>query len=468
MAAYKPAPLSKVADARCVQLVEAAKKGRLVLYLGAGVSVADPACGPTGRDVAEFVRPVVARILDVNEDELDGASLEAMAQRVSDEAGERLDELRARAAKTIDFQGIEPNFGHIAAALLLREGLVQVVSANWDCGVEAAGRQVDVTIAGLVDAGGSVQATAGPHLSKVHGCATRPATIALTQGDIDKPQTWAVSRTQAALTSGTVVFVGLGTPGAYVHEPIVELKKTWISQAANVYVVDPQMSALWCNALGPENASKVHMASGADEFLDELLRAIVRDALDDAESRIGQLAREEQWAATMSSGLAELRKSVGAATADSVLRWWRDGVVSSTAGRQFVTDVPGQACLMTVAYLAGRDGGEVEVARVGGQQTVASGEQYFEIVARPGEHINQVEKVARHRIECRRAEGVYSDVTRRVTVVVPQAMGRFPSEVAPLDIAAGDESGADIASGVESVELRFVSAEDGVQGRLAA
>lgn len=439
-----------------------------MLYFGAGLSVAEPACGPTGRQVADAVRPFVAQMLDIDEDELDGATLEEMAQRVAEEADGRLEELRSLAAKAFNLEGIAPNFGHVAAALLIREGLAQVVSANWDCGVEAAGRRVDVTIAGLVDTAGSVQATAGPHLAKVHGCATRPATIALTQGDIDKPQTWAVSRTQSALTSGTVVFVGLGTPGAYVHEPIEELKKTWISQAANVYVVDPQMSELWQDALGPENASNVHIASSANEFLDELLRAMVRDALDNTELRVRQLARQDQWATTMTSGLAELRKRLRAAAAHSVLRWWRDGVVSSTAGHQFVTELPGQECLMTVAYLAGRDGGEVEVARVSGQQTVASARQYFEIVACPGEHINQVEKVARDRIERRRAEGVYSDVTRPITVVVPQAIGKFPSEAARLDIAAGDEGGADIASGVESIELRFVSAEDGVQGRLAA
>ncbi len=231
VAAYKPAPLSKIPDARCVQLVESAKQGRLVLYLGAGVSVAEPAGGPKGQDVAKAVRPFVAEMLGIDEDELDGASLEKMAQRVADEISERLDELRSHAVKVFDFQRIEPNFGHVAVALLLREGLAQVVSANWDCGVERAGLLVEIRIDGVARLPESIQSLSGLPIYKVHGCATRPLTIALTQNEIDEPQTWAISRAQAALTSGSVVFIGLGTPGAYVQEPVAELKDTWIAQA---------------------------------------------------------------------------------------------------------------------------------------------------------------------------------------------------------------------------------------------
>lgn len=466
VAAYKPAPLSESPDARCVQLVEAAKQGRLVLYLGAGVSVADPAGGPKGQDVAEAVRPFVADMLGIGKDELDGASLEQMAQRVADETSERLDELRSHAAKAFGFQCIQPNFGHVAVALLLREGLAQVVSANWDCGVERAGLRVEIKIDGVTSVAESIQLPSGLPVYKVHGCATQPMTIALTQEEIDQPQTWAVSRTQAALTSGSIVFIGLGTPGAYVHEPVGQLKETWVPQATNVCVVDPEVSDLWEDAL-PDGVQDVHIDRCADEFLDELLRAVVRDALNDVQRRIRQLADEDDWAETSVAGLVELRRSLHASTADRVLRWWRDGAVSSTAGSKFVTELSGQESLMTVAYLAGRDGGEIEVRGASGRQTVASGKQYFEIVARPGEHINRVQRVARDYLERRFTAGVYSDVTRPITVVVPEAMGRFPSDVAPLDIAIGDETAADIASGVESVWLRFVAAEAGVQGQLA-
>ncbi len=231
--------------------------------------------------------------------------------------------------------------------------------------------------------------------------------------------------------------------------------------------MDLELSDLWEKALAPEIVQNVHIGRRADEFLDELLRAVVRDALNDVQLRIRQLANQDDWAATSVAGFAELRRRFDASTADRVLRWWRDGVVSSTADGRFVTEIPGQQSLMTVAYLAGRDEDEIEVRGTSGRQTVASGKQYFEIMARPGEHINQVQRVARAHLERRLAAGVYSDVTRPITVVVPEAVGRFPSGVAPLDIAAGDETGADIASGVESVQLRFVGAEAGVQGRLA-
>jgi hypothetical protein len=75
--------------------------------------------------------------------------------------------------------------------------------------------------------------------------------------------------------------------------------------------------------------------------------------------------------------------------------------------------------------------------------------------------------VARDRVERRRIEGVYA-AEKPVTVVVADAMGEFPSAVAPADIAAGSEGAADILAGVEASVIQFVSAEDGVGGRLVA
>jgi hypothetical protein len=47
-------------------------------------------------------------------------------------------------------------------------------------------------------------------------------------------------------------------------------------------------------------------------------------------------------------------------------------------------------------------------------------------------------------------------------------MGEFPDPQAPTDISAGDDDGADIAAGGDAIPIRFVSAEDGVRGRLVA
>jgi hypothetical protein len=172
----------------------------------------------------------------------------------------------------------------------------------------------------------------------------------------------------------------------------------------------------------------------------------------------------------MVAGFAALRKGFDTATASAygVLRWWSDGVVATTPGCQFITELPGSKCMMTVAYLIGADGGAVaEVGGTRGRQTVASTSRYFEIAGRPGQHVNSVQTIVQHRIERRHAEGVYP-APKPITVVVVDAMGEFPAASAPTDIAAGDEDSTDIASGAESIVVRFVAAEDGFRGRLMA
>jgi hypothetical protein len=466
--AYEPAPLSAVPDGRFNQLVQAARQRRLVLYLGAGLSMAPPSCGPAGPAVSDVLRPLVARTLDVEASTLDGLSLEELAQRVVDEHAERLEELKDRASVAFDFKGIPPNYGHAAAALLLREGLTQIISVNWDCGVERAGIQAGIGIQGVANATESIQLAHSLPLYKVHGCATRPPTLAITQAEVDRPQTWAVGRTQGAMANGVVVFVGLGTVGLYVKEPIPELVDAWASQDGSVVVVDPQLQDSWREALGEERAQAAHIASKGNEFFDELLRAVVRDALDITEMDARDLATHEEWAAPMVHGLGTVRDALDIAHADGVLRWWRDGVAETEAGKPFITEMRGRKCLMTVARLVGMDGGPVEIAGARGRQTVASERRYFEIACRPGKHVSRVEAIVRDRIETRRADGVYPK-GKPVTVVVIDETGTFPAESAPVDIAAGEADGADIADGVEAAPITFVSADDGVRReRLAA
>ena len=404
-------------------------------------------------------------MLDVDEPELAPLSLEALAQRVADEARDRLDTLREQAASAFDFRGIAPNFGHEAVALLLREGLAHVISANWDCGIERAGIRAGVAIQGVANAAESIQLAHTLPLYKVHGCATRPSTLALTQTEVDGPQAWAVGRTQGALADGIVVFVGLGTVGLYVEEPIPDLVKAWASQAASIAVVDPNLPKAWESALGDE-AAAAHIPRTGDAFFDELLRAVVRDAFDASEMAARQLVAHEAWATRMVRGFEALRTALDTATAEGVLRWWRDGVIETESGKPFITELRGQKCLMTIALLTDADGGQAEATGGKGRQTIATASQYLEIACRPGQHVSRVEIVVRDRIERRRAEGVYS-ADKPVTVVVVEEMGEFPSPEAPANIAAGDDDATDIVSGVEAAAINFVSADDGVRGRLA-
>lgn len=463
---YTPKPLEETPDAQFRALVQAAKQRRLVMYVGAGLSMAAPSCGPTGSAVAGRLRPHAARILGIDVAELQECALEELAERIAERAPQRLDELRERAAQVFDFRGMEPNFGHEIAALLLREGLIQLISVNWDCGVESAGMRADVRIEGVATPTQRLQLVQELPLYKVHGCATRPNTLALTQAEVDKPQRWAVAEVQSALTGGIVVFVGLGTVGLYVREPVAELVAIWAADAASVHVVDPELPNSWREALG-DRAEEAHVAMSATEFLDDLLRAVVLDALDGVDQAIQVLVENEPWAANMGGGCHRLRAALASVPADAVLRWWRDGVIGTHAGSPFITELPGRRALMTVALLTSADPGPVEVRGVRGRLTVASPRQYFEIICRPGEHVRQVETIARDRIQRRREESVYSD-DRMVTVVVSEAIGEFPAPGAPPDISAGNEVTSDIAAGIGATPIRLVADEVGVRGTLAA
>jgi hypothetical protein len=417
--------------------------------------------------VADRLRGPVAVMLSVRATELAADdTLEKLAQRVADAAPDRLDELRGLAATAYDFAGLDPNFGHDAAALMLREGFIEVVSANWDCAIERAGTRVEIHIEGVATASQRLQMVNSQlPLYKVHGCCRRPASLALTQAEVDRPQNWAVAQVQSALAGGVVVFVGLGTVGLYVQEPMSELLDVWGSSSSSVLVVDPQLPSIWERLLG-DHADASHLQSGADSFLDGLLRALVLDALMGVEQAVIVLDQNETWAAEMKKGCLEFRSAVQGMGAEEILRWWRDGVVDTEAGKPFVSELRGKQPLMTAMLLAGQDGGPIQARGNRGRMTVASRRRYFEVVCRPGEHVSQVTNVARARVERRRDEGVYLD-SRPVTVIVAEAIGQFPSFDAPLDIAAAEDDLNDIV-GFAANPVRVVAADDGVRGRLIA
>lgn len=462
---YQGLPLSEEPTAEIAALAKAASQRRLVIYAGAGLSASPPASGPTGRKVANRLRRLVASMLNVDDSELATLTLEQLAEAVEQQAPEKLNDLRDRAATTFDFHGLEPNYGHEIAALLLREGLLEIVSANWDCAIERAGRRVDVTIAGVATQTERLQLGQDVPLYKIHGCATRPQTLALTQSEVDRPQMWAQAQVQAALTGGNVVFVGLGTVGLYVREPIAELLRTWVTDQTTVRVVDPQLSGAWRQALG-DRADQAHFAMGADAFFDELVRAVILYAAASVAQSVDVLVENETWAQPMLTGIAKLRHTLANVTGEAVLRWWRDGVTDTQAGRPFVTELRGQQALMTISLLAGREDGPAVASGVHGRMTVAGESSYYELACRPGAHVSDVEIVARARVDRRRLEGVYPD-SRPVTVVVSEAMGMFPAFDAPLEIAGTEQDPDDISDVMPNV-VRLVAAEDGVRGRLSA
>lgn len=437
-----------------------------MLCTGAGLSIAEPAAGPRGSEVAEALRPFVAELLGATIEELADHDLENLAVRVAEQAADQMGQFRTRAAAAADFCGMEPNYGHEAVALLMREGLVKTVSVNWDLGIENAGTRLDIKIVGVSTALERSALSQELPLYKVHGCASRPSSLKVTRHEVDEPMKWARAEVQQALAGGTVIFIGLGTVGSYVTEPLEDLLPLWRAEGATIRVVDPGgLSAAWRKAL-TEGADGVHIDAGADDFLDDLLRAVAREALSQAAERIRAIHDgAAPWTQTMLDGIQHLRVALAEVTADAVFRWLRDGVTRTTNGQPFILVHAGQQSLMALALLAGADG-QVEVEQRGQDLTVRTPRQYLEIASRPGESFRNVERAARDRIRRRREQGLYT-AGGGVAVAVHGTAGPFPHFEAPADIAASEDERFDVAAGIED-NVRLLRAERAVSGEALA
>jgi hypothetical protein len=463
---HAPLPLGAPSCDAIFPVARAAYDGHLVLYAGAGLSMASPACGPRGPQIADRLRPFVAEIIGAPVSEVAETDLESLAARVERDAPQRMADLKARAAEAADFRAMEPNYGHEMVALMLREGALQAISVNWDRGVENAGRRLDIQIEGVADARDRLRLGQELPLYKVHGCSTRPATLALTRAEVDEPQGWAQAEVARALAGVMVVFLGLGTVGLYVSEPIAELVDLWRQEGVTIRVVDPGgLSPAWRDAL-EEHAEGVEITLGADAFLDDLLRAIVGEALSLTENAVHQLDDGSAWVATMLVGCRAIRDALASSPGDAVLRWWRDGVTVTLDGHAFILDHAGRQSLMAVALLVGADGGALTVSGTEDHLTIRSERRYFEVVCRPGEKFSDIERIARERVRRRHAGGRY-DPGVPVVVAVHGGVGTFPHAQAHPDIGAEDDAEGDLATETGG-DVRLIRAELAVTGELAA
>jgi hypothetical protein len=416
-----------------------------------------------GSGVADRLRHSAAQLLQCNEASIASATLEEIASKVGSLGDEPLSQLRRLAATAYDFEGLEPNYSHRAVALLMREGLVKAITVNWDCAVERGGLQIGVNIAGVTSVLQAQGLTSELPLFKVHGSASDPDSLKITREDVDEPDGWAMAEVMSALTTGSVVFAGLATVGDYVSDPISDVLKKWAGYAAAVRIVAPSVPTAWRDVLG-EHADNSTFPVLADTFFDDLLRALLSDLLLHVVAKAHSHAGLESWAQPMAAGADQLHGAVQTVPAHLLLHWWRDGVAGTQAGRPFITQPAGQYAMLAAALIAGTDGGIAASGR-GGRFTLCTPVQYVEVISRPGAHLTEIAPVAESRADSRWENGAYVD-SRPIAVVVVGATGRFPDYNAELDIAAADEESDDIASQMRG-SVRFISAEDAVQGRLA-
>ncbi len=92
-----------------------------------------PTSLPSGAEVQRRVASRARDLLGIEVQSPAGAepTLEELGAAAAEQGDEVLGQLRELAAHVVDFVDAPPNFGHEAIALLLREGLVDVLTVNW-------------------------------------------------------------------------------------------------------------------------------------------------------------------------------------------------------------------------------------------------------------------------------------------------------------------------------------------------
>jgi hypothetical protein len=464
VAFYAPLPLSDQPPTASLELIHRATAGRLAFYIGAGLSMSPPTALPRGSEVQARIADRARRLLGVEVTAPVGGhpTLEELGETALASGPDVLDRLRELAADAVDFVGSPPNFAHDAVALLLREGIVQVLTVNWDCGLERAGRDLGYEIRRVVRQDQRTYGPSGPVIDKLNGCASEPSTMRITQGEVDVPQQWAAHRVGAVLTDSTVIFIGLGTVGAYVAEGVERMLVAARGAPVSVLVVNPTLSEDWKEALG-DHANTAHQAVAAERFLDDLLRAAVRLALTRAIERANRWAADgHACAVQLAAGGDRVFDTLEKHAALPVWRWWRDGACGQASGKPFILDRAGEVALATVCALVADH--ELIVSGDGDSLVVELPDRYLEVCSWPGEPAATVVTRQADRIRKRRRRGVYRDLEKRIVSVSVGHDGPLPGVSATMDIAGSDAPMTDIFDGSERLLVSWVPGDTFAQG----
>jgi hypothetical protein len=352
--AYRPPSVEKPIEAVINTIFDAARRAGLVVCAGAGLSRAIPTELLSG---AELGKRLDERLQGLVNGYVSPANPENLID-VAD-AGANLDggkaALRSEVVKLDRFRDAEPNYGHHAIAELLCEGGIALLLLwNWDDCIE----RVDVAPERLQVARSDrdLEDLEEPSIAKIHGCATRKRTLLITSEDLAKPPYWTDNAFRARLRGKTTVFIGVGDIADYAQRRLEQLRDELAADAEgddhplDIWVVSPTIRSKWSESewatLVPDLPEERRIELSADEFLDQLARRWVRDAIDDLE-RAEAAVRPE-----VAESLRTIRAKLGSIGAAGVLRWCRRAALGQQVGTSVMLCDGLKQLLMAFAVLA--------------------------------------------------------------------------------------------------------------------
>lgn len=440
------------------QIFEAAQRGQLVACAGAGLSRAAPTRLPSGATLGERLNERLEGLVQGYESPGHPTDLIAVADAGSDlEGGEPA--LRSEVLKLAKFNDAEPNHGHKVMAELLWEGGISLLLLwNWDTCIE----RVDVNPVRLqVSLSKSdLQNLAEPSIAKVHGCATRPETLLLTSEDLQKPPVWADTATRDHLRGKTVVFIGVGDIADYAKRRLERLRED-LEEAEegdeedlDIWVVAPEIKSRWAESawseLLPGLPEERRLEMPADEFLDQLARLWVRDALDKVKAATAEAKEGTQEA------VKRVDDGFNAFGSADVLRWVRRAAIGQTVGGSVMFDESLKQLLVALAVITSE--ADASAVQVRGPAAVQIGEERVEALincqSRPA---SRVRESARERAKELANQGAINGEAR--FLVSGPIVGALADDPDPdLDMTVGEQDVDHLVVGPAAVRLSFLRA----------
>jgi hypothetical protein len=439
VALYKPKRIADGIPPYAVALAEIGRAGRLAIYAGAGLSLAEPAGLPTGPMVAKRLYERLQGAFPQIED-VDPEDLTAVADAVAAlESGE--DALRFTVVEVAEFTSAVPTYGHQVLALLVLEGVVDVLTTNWDDCVERGGGSERVmSIVTEYD----LRNVSPRAVLKIHGCATQPSSLLITSSHLDAPPTWVADQTRARLGASVVVFVGIGDVAGYVKKRLEEAIQD-VGNVDNVRVVAPGIVDAWDGSqwsqLAPGLSESHRIAETADAFLDHLAAAYVHVTLATASAGL-------QSAPVFAAAFNAAASGLGQHNAATVLEWVRHvGVVARPGSPVLSADSLTEA-LTALGKLAGAD------IRITRDRTVEYRDGQLEVLAAVGpQSAARLRREAQNRLELHLGNGV------EPRFLVAGGIGWGPAEGFTTVDVMGDGSDSDVLDGPLNVLPDIVRVE---------
>lgn len=388
---HSPSPTAGGAAPYAVDLVERGRAGRLVIYAGAGLSRAEPAGIPPGNDVASRIVARLSPAFPILES-VNATDLPAVADAIAGlEGGESAS--RQAIVAVAEFTKATPNYAHRLLAVLMLEGVLEILTTNWDNCIERGG--ADERPSAVVTSH-DLSNIIPPSVLKIHGCATQPQSLLVTSSHLASPPQWVIDETRHRLGAATVAFVGIGDIAGYVRARLTEAISD-VGDVENIRVVSPGIVNGWTSSqwaeLTPGLGETQRIAATADEFVEQLGRAYVLGVF-------GDIALEFNDNPSFSAAIATAQASITAHDALKILLWARGAAVVPQAGVK-VFDSESMTLLLCALGALMPDGFAID-----GSGIVRTAESCIQVLVSSGRvSATRIQREAQNRHSAARNEG---------------------------------------------------------------